>query len=94
MTGHGRLRTGSWKLEDVAERVSSRGSRVVWDSAAATQVWLYLAGKGMVRRAPVDLIREVGASSIRLPSSRSTSRPDTALSPRLGCEPDSRRNAL
>ena len=39
---------------------SSRESRVVRNSAGATQFWLYFAGKGMVRRPPLDLIREVG----------------------------------
>ena len=39
---------------------SSRDSRVVSNSAVATQFWLYFAGRGMVRRPPVDLIREVG----------------------------------
>ena len=39
---------------------SSWDSRVVSNSAVATQFWLYFAGRGMVRRPPVDLIREVG----------------------------------
>ena len=43
--------------------IAERWFREKWMSAVAMQFWLYFAGKGMGRRPPTDLIREVAVST-------------------------------